>query len=598
MNTNNIKKNILRKVKATKFWDALKLYKVHYLLGILTVAVLHLLQVKIPELTGLITDEMQSSNGTNELYKNKILLIMVIGGMIAISQYLWRYFIAVTTRKIECDLRSNYYEHLQDLSMDYINSKSVGEFMSRCTNDLNVIRRMIGPGFVMLLDFIFLSTMVVYKMIMTVNFALTILVLIPLPFIGIGNYIIGKELRRFSKEKQESIASMTSFVRESIDGIRVVKAFTQESGNNKEFDKLNTYFYNKNMKVIKLAALSRPLVSLVYGISIMFVLGFGGYYSLIGEISLGDIVALIQYILLLIWPMRSIGAFVNAISTGSSSLKRYNSIFDKASEHTKETGQITKFRNGNISINNLTFIYKNTKHPALININLEILKNEIIGIIGRNGSGKSTLANLFLQLNTPSSGMIRINNLDISEYNIKTLRKNIGYVPQDSILLSNTIYDNIRFSESKFSNEQIEEYSEFAHIHNDIKDFDKGYETMVGERGVNLSGGQKQRICIARTLLRDKPILILDDSFSSVDVHTEKKIIDSLELFKGKKTMLIISQRISSIIKADRIVVMDEGRIIDVGKHADLLDRNELYISLFNEQFVIKEINDNGGLIL
>ena len=296
--------------------------------------------------------------------------------------------------------------------------------------------------------------------------------------------------------------------------------------------------------------------------------------------------------------MRSIGAFVNAISTSSSSLKRYNSIFYKESEHTKETGQITKFKNVNISISNLNFTYKNTNHPALININLEILKNKTVGIIGRNGSGKSTLANLFLQLNTPSSGIIRINNLDISEYNIKTLRKNIGYVPQDSILLSNTIYDNIRFSESKFSNEQIEEYSKIAHIHNDIKDFDKGYETMVGERGVNLSGGQKQRICIARTLLRDKAILILDDSFSSVDVHTEKKIIYSLELFKGKKTMLIISQRISSIIKADIIVVMDECRIIDVGKHADLLDRNELYISLFNEQFVIKEINDNVGLIL
>jgi ATP-binding cassette subfamily B protein len=384
---------------------------------------------------------------------------------------------------------------------------------------------------------------------------------------------------------------MSDIVQENISGIRVIKAFVQESKEIFAFRKINENNYNKNIRVVKLQAIMFPLAMMISGLSIAIVLGYGGYLAIIGRLSLGELVAFIQYLLILVWPMIAFGWCLNIMSQGSASLRRLEELFRIPpdifdGEPLKNIEQIK----GRIVFRNLNFSYPGSEGINLKNISLDINVGETIGVVGRTGSGKTTLVNLLLRLYNPPKGTLFIDDIDILDMPLKVLRGAFGYVPQDNFLFSDTISNNIAFSSEQFSQNEIEAAAYRANIHNDIIDFPEGYKTIVGERGVTLSGGQKQRVSIARALIKKPPVLILDDAVSAVDTHTEDEIMKHLKEERKNQTSIIIAHRISTVQNADQIIVIEDGEIVEKGNHETLLALKGLYYDMAQKQQLEKEL--------
>lgn len=585
--------DIISLIKSKYIRSYFKKYKYQYLLGVIILIGIDILQLRIPLIIGSATDGLESQTIGIDGVFYYVKTIAFIGVIVAVGRFGWRNFIFGTSRKVEYDIRNDLFKHLESLSLRYFNENKTGEIMAHMTNDLNAVRMAVGPGIFMICDTFAVGLLALVNMYTQIDVKLTLLALIPLSFITITVAFLGKELHKRFKNKQEAFAKMSDFTQENISGIKVIKAFVQEVKEIEAFEDINKNNYNKNINLLKLYTIMRPYMRAVSGIAIAITIGYGGYITILNRITLGQFVAFVQYLGLLVWPMMAVGMAINVISMGSASLERIEKILDEKVEinDSKDVKGISEI-DGNIKVNNLSFKYPNSEEYALKNISFEINKGQTLGIVGRTGSGKTTLTNLFLRLFDPDKGTVFISGYDILDIPLKTLRKNIGYVPQDNFLFSNTISNNIDFGVRNSSEEKIINYAKSAQVHENIVEFKHGYDTIVGERGVTLSGGQKQRVSIARALIKEPEILILDDSVSAVDTDTEERILSHLKEERKGKTNIIIAHRISTIQNADLIIVIDDNKLIEKGTHEELLENKKLYRDLYEKQLLEKALEE------
>jgi len=566
-------------------------HKWAYLLGVVWLIFVDVLQLILPEILRTFTDELQANViGRSEIFRYG-LYILIIGFLLAFFRFLWRIYIIGTSKKLEFELRNKLFSHLLKLSTNYFNKSKTGDLMAHATNDINAVRMALGPGIVMVVDAVFITVIATFMMFFTTDVRLTLLALFPLPFLAIASGRFGKTINLRFRKVQESFSSLTETVQENLSGIRVVKTFVQEEKEVDKFAQKNQTVFDKQMHLVKIFGVFQPLIMAISSLSYLIVIVYGGTLVINRDISLGDFIAFNSYLALLIWPMMAAGWVVNILQRGSASMARINTILDVEPEivDRKDAVSLEKLR-GDIHFDNTSFKFPDTEEYALKNFNLEISAGSTIGVIGRTGSGKSTVASLLLHLFEAQEGEIRVDGLPIEKIKIESLRNHIGYVDQDSFLFSTTIADNIAFGVDEASQEEVERVAKIAQVHENILDFPEGYKTFVGERGVTLSGGQKQRISIARALIKDPQILILDDSLSAVDTDTEEKILGHLTKEMESKTSILIAHRISTIKDCDKIVVLDEGEILEEGTHEELLQNKNLYFDLYEKQLLEEEI--------
>ena len=563
----------------------IKRHRFQYAAGIITLFVVDFANLFIPKLTGSITDGLTAHTFTWDDVKLCLLQIFLLGLTLAIGRFLWRFFIFGAARSIEKELRNDMFGHLEKMSVEYYNEHKTGDLMTRFTSDLNAVRMSIGPAIICVFDATVMTVMVIFQMMNYVNVKLTLLALIPMVIICIGEIYYGKIMHPRYKARQEAVSDLTDFVQESFSGVRVIKAFVRERAQMREFARANRNTMDKNLHVVKLQAIVMPLLDVIIGLSSLVTLVYGGYLALIGEITLGRFVAFNQYINMLVWPMLACGDAINMFSQGAASIRRIQDVFDEKPEiqDTEETQDVDKLQ-GNITFSHLTFIHRGHSEPTLKDINLEVPAGTTLAVIGRTGNGKSTLVNLLLHLYNTKPGMILLDGRDINTIPLKTLRENIAYVPQDNFLFSDTLKSNIAFGVEDENMDRIVKATRAACIHENIVSFPDGYETIVGERGVTLSGGQKQRSSIARALMKDAPILILDDALSAVDTDTEEQILTNLKKNRVDKTTILIAHRISTIQNADIIMVLDDGEAREIGNHSQLMEKGGIYRDMFEKQ--------------
>ena len=569
----------------------------HYAAGILALAAVDLMNVYIPQFTGQITDGLKAGTIGMDGVWRLIGLIILMGAAMAAGRFGWRYFIFGAALDVRRRLQEDLFAHLEKLSMRYYNEHKTGDLMAHFTNDMRSVQMLMGPTVVTAFDATVMLVMVLGKMMFYVDMRLTLVAVIPLLLIMYGDYYYGKVMHRKFFAKQRAFSDLTDQVQEAVSGIRVIKAFVQERQELAAFARVNRLNQDRNMAVARTQALFMPLLDLVIGVSGLLTLLYGGYLTIAGEITLGQFEAFNLYIAMLVWPMLAAGECITFISQGMASLKRIRTILDEKPEIVDgaEVKDVAALR-GEIELDGLTFAYPDQEDVTVLDsIRVHVDQGSTLAVLGRTGSGKSTLANLLLRLYDAKSDMIRIDGRPICEIPLSVLRRDVAYVPQESFLFSDTLERNIAFGAERKSREEIQRAARDACIHSNIMDFPEGYDTMVGERGVTLSGGQKQRSAIARALLKDAPILILDDALSAVDTDTEEQILENLRRSRAGRTTIIIAHRISTIQNADRILVLDEGRAAEYGSHEELMALGGIYRSIHDKQQLEKQLREEGG---
>lgn len=569
----------------------------HYAAGILALAAVDLMNVYIPQFTGQITDGLKAGTIGMDGVWRLIGLIILMGAAMAAGRFGWRYFIFGAALDVRRRLQEDLFAHLEKLSMRYYNEHKTGDLMAHFTNDMRSVQMLMGPTVVTAFDATVMLVMVLGKMMFYVDMRLTLVAVIPLLLIMYGDYYYGKVMHRKFFAKQRAFSDLTDQVQEAVSGIRVIKAFVQERQELAAFARVNRLNQDRNMAVARTQALFMPLLDLVIGVSGLLTLLYGGYLTIAGEITLGQFEAFNLYIAMLVWPMLAAGECITFISQGMASLKRIRTILDEKPEIVDgaEVKDVAALR-GEIELDGLTFAYPDQEDVTVLDsIRVHVDQGSTLAVLGRTGSGKSTLANLLLRLYDTKSDMIRIDGRPICEIPLSVLRRDVAYVPQESFLFSDTLERNIAFGAERKSREEIQRAARDACIHSNIMDFPEGYDTMVGERGVTLSGGQKQRSAIARALLKDAPILILDDALSAVDTDTEEQILHNLRVNRAGRTTIIIAHRISTIQNADRILVLDEGRAAEYGSHEELMALGGIYRSIHDKQQLEKQLREEGG---
>ena len=569
----------------------------HYAAGILALAAVDLMNVYIPQFTGQITDGLKAGTIGMDGVWRLIGLIILMGAAMAAGRFGWRYFIFGAALDVRRRLQEDLFAHLEKLSMRYYNEHKTGDLMAHFTNDMRSVQMLMGPTVVTAFDATVMLVMVLGKMMFYVDMRLTLVAVIPLLLIMYGDYYYGKVMHRKFFAKQRAFSDLTDQVQEAVSGIRVIKAFVQERQELAAFARVNRLNQDRNMAVARTQALFMPLLDLVIGVSGLLTLLYGGYLTIAGEITLGQFEAFNLYIAMLVWPMLAAGECITFISQGMASLKRIRTILDEKPEIVDgaEVKDVAALR-GEIDLDGLTFAYPDQEDVTVLDsIRVHVDQGSTLAVLGRTGSGKSTLANLLLRLYDAKSDMIRIDGRPICEIPLSVLRRDVAYVPQESFLFSDTLERNIAFGAERKSREEIQRAARDACIHSNIMDFPEGYATMVGERGVTLSGGQKQRSAIARALLKDAPILILDDALSAVDTDTEEQILHNLRRNRAGRTTIIIAHRISTIQNADRILVLDEGRAAEYGSHEELMALGGIYRSIHDKQQLEKQLREEGG---
>lgn len=575
-----------------------------YVLGILALYMVDQVNVYVPDYTGRIIDGLTENALTLEGALRIVLMILLMGVIIAVGRFCWRFFIFGAARSIEKEIRQDMYDHLSTLSMRYFNQHKTGDLMAHFTNDLTAVRQLLGMTVITAFDATVMMILVLTQMITTVDPRLTAVAIVPLLIIAVGDVFYGRLMHKRFREKQAAFSDLTDQVQETISGIRVIKAFVQERRELQAFAQTTRNTQEKNLRVVRLQALVMPLMDVIIGCSSLLTLVYGGYLAIHGEITVGQFVAFNSYIGMMVWPMAAVGECITSISQGTASLSRIFSIFMEKPDIVdsgKTDRSITRL-SGDVKLDHLTFAYPgHPDTPVLRDISVTIRPGETLAIIGRTGAGKTTIPSLLTRLyDVPEDGMITIGGRTLREIPLSVLREGIACVPQDNFLFSDTLQNNIAFGSADKSIESVIHAAQLACIHENIAAFPEQYDTVVGERGVTLSGGQKQRSSIARALMKttdpqvQAPILILDDALSAVDTDTERRILDNLRTLRGDtdRITILIAHRISTIQDADHILVLDDGRMAEYGTHDELIANAGLYKSLFDKQQLEKQLRE------
>ena len=527
-----------------------------------------------------------------EVFTNTILLygllILAMALLKGFFLFLVRQTIIVMSRHIEYDLKNDIYEHYQTLPMSFYRQHNTGDLMARVSEDVSKVRMYVGPAMMYGINLVVLFVLVISYMV-SVNGKLTFYVLLPLPLLSVSIYFVNSIIMRRSEEIQRQLSAMSTYVQEAFSGIRVIKAFVQEKYSFLNFQKETEDFKTKSLNLTKVDALFFPIIMLLVGLSNVLVIYVGGQEIINGNLTPGNITEFIIYVNMLTWPVMALGWTTSQIQRAAASQARINEYLDIKTNIVSEKKLKSEIE-GALRFDNVSFLYPDSGIRALQHFNLDVKPGESIAILGTTGSGKSTLANLICRLYDPTEGKIYLDGKPLQDYDVQYVRRQMGYVPQDVFLFSDTIANNVQFGTDGLPQEKIEQAVRDADLATNIEEFPQGYDTRLGERGVTLSGGQKQRLSIARAIARDPKILILDDCLSAVDTNTENIILNNLKRIMLDRTSVIISHRVSSAKLADRIVMLDDGHIVEQGTHAELMEKDGAYKELYEKQLVVEEI--------
>lgn len=509
-------------------------------------------------------------------------LIFLMSLLKGVFLFLIRQTLIVMSRHIEYDLKNEIYQKYQNLSLSFYRRNNTGDLMARISEDVNKVRTYVGPAIMYGLNLIVVFVMVVSYM-LTVSPKLTFFVLLPLPILSVSIFFVNKIIIRRSESIQKELSSISTFVQEAFSGIRVIKAFVQEDVSVANFTEKASAYRLKSLKLIRVDSLFSPLMQLLVGISILLVVLVGGLEVMSGRLSVGVITEFIMYVYMLTWPVTALGWTTSQIQRAAASQTRINEFLQEKTD-IDDLGHYNQEMKGQLSFKNVSFTYPDSGIEAISNINFDIKAGQSLAILGFTGSGKSTIANLIARMYDPTTGQISVDEQDLKSWKLPKLRSQMGYVPQDVFLFSDSIANNVRFGRNDISQYQIEIATKKANLFDNVKDFPNGFETVLGERGISLSGGQKQRLSIARAIVREPKILILDDCLSAVDTHTEHIILQELSKIMQNKTSIVISHRVSSAKLADYIIVLDQGKIVEEGTSQNLMAKNGIFKEMFEKQ--------------
>ncbi|SMP39762.1 ABC transporter ATP-binding protein [Anoxynatronum buryatiense] len=563
-----------------------------YLLGVFSLLAVDALQLIIPEILRRLTDGLQTGSLGHQQLLSYSLLIVLIGLFIMVFRFFWRILIINASRRLEYELRNQLFDHLLSLSPSYYSRKKTGDLMAHATNDIMAVRMAASAGVITLTDALFLNIAAITMMMLTTDVRLTLIALIPMPILAFSIYLFGDAINHRFKKVQRSFSMLTEKVQENISGIRVIKSFAREDIEMQRFHEANQDVFQNNMKLALLFGTFHPAIQFISGISFVVTLLYGTRLVLYQTITLGDFVAFNAYLISLVWSVPVIGFVINILQRGAASLSRINEVLAVEPDIKQASTPISlRAMSGAFSFHQVSFRYPGSETEALKDFSVSVSPGESLGIMGKTGSGKSTVPTLLLRLYDVDDGHVSIDGHPIKALSLNDLRNQVGYVEQNSFIFSATIADNIAFGTDTISLETIEQAAEKAGLHSDICRFPKQYHTIVGERGVTLSGGQKQRLAIARALVKNPALLIFDDALSAVDTQTEKQILDSLKETITNTTTLIIAHRVSTLQQCQRILVLEEGQIIESGTHEQLLQLNGYYARQHRRQQLEEELS-------
>jgi ATP-binding cassette subfamily B protein len=571
-------------------------YKYRLIIGIIITICSKFLILQIPQLVknsvNIAEDYKNGLVADMALVKSELLtnILLIIGAALlsGFFTFLMRQTIIVMSRLIEFDLKNEIYQQYQRLSLNFYKKNKTGDLMNRISEDVSKVRMYFGPAIMYTMNMLVLFIVAIIKM-HNIDKVLTLYTLLPLPFLSASIYFLSKIINKRSTIVQQYLSKLTAHAQETFSGISILKSYGIEEKVMSEFDTLTTTTKEKNIDLFKANALFFPLMILLIGLSNILVIYIGGLRYIEGYITLGVVAQFIMYVNMLTWPVAVVGWVTSMVQQAEASQKRINEFLKHKPEIKNNNTNHTAIE-GAIEFKNVSFTYDDTNITALKNISFKLEKGKTLGILGNTGSGKSTIINLIARLYDIDSGILSIDNTAINQLNLDTLRQQIGFVPQEAFLFSDTIKNNIKFGDENASDTEIQKAAKDAYIHHNIIDFNDGYDTFVGERGVTLSGGQKQRVSIARAIIKKPKILIFDDCLSAVDTKTEEIILSNLYKISKNKTTIIVSHRISSVKNADTIIVLEKGNIIQQGSHNQLLQIDGYYKELYEQQLLEKEI--------
>jgi len=584
-------------MKALKYLNKYFLkYKYRLLIGLFITFFSNYLALQIPQLISNSLDTAQDfKNGVisdlamvkSDLLNN-ILLIIGAALLSGFFTFLMRQMIIVTSRLIEFDLKNEIYQQYQRLSLNFYKKNKTGDLMNRISEDVSKVRMYFGPAVMYTMNMIVLFAVAIIKM-YNIDTTLTNYTLLPLPVLSVSIYLLSRVINKRSMIVQQYLSKLTANAQETFSGISILKSYGIEKNAMVEFGTISEISKEKNIDLFKAQALFFPLMVLLIGLSNILVIYIGGLRYIAGEISIGVIAEFIMYVNMLTWPVAVVGWVTSIIQEAEASQERINE-FLKHEPEIKNLIETPSTINGTIEFKDVSFTYDDTNITALKNLSFQITQGETLAILGNTGSGKSTILNLIARLYDVESGEVLIDGINIKDINLDDLRQSVGFVPQEAFLFSDTIKNNIKFGDDNASDAKIEQAAKDAYIHHNIIEFNKGYHTYVGERGVTLSGGQKQRVSIARAIIKEPKILIFDDCLSAVDTETEEIILNNLYKVSLNKTTIIVSHRVSSVKNADKIIVIENGTIIQQGSHNELVNKSGYYKDLYNQQLLEKEL--------
>ena len=570
-------------LKKTSILSLLLRYKYSFLLGIAALTVVDLAQLTIPMIVGWIIDTLTSPDPSPDKITKYALYIFGLGIFMAFFRLGWRYFIMGSARKIENSLRNEFFHHLQSLHYDFFSSKKIGDLMAHTVNDIETLKFSCGLGVLVAYDGIFLFIFIFITMLI-VSPMLTLIAFIPFPLLAFFMYKFGNQIEKRFQKTQESFSVLTESARQSISGIKVVKAFNREESESQDFEKSSFDYLNRNIHLIRVWGVYQPLITLMAACSTAIFILIGGLKTIEMDITLGKFTSMLVYLAMLTWPMMAMGWSVDIIKRGNASINRLNKIFKVLPRIEKIENQVDSPVSGSISVNDLSFSFNGT--PVLENISLEIPRGSSLGITGTTGSGKTTLMSLLMKIYETEDNHIFVDGTDINRIPRSRIQEAVVYVPQDTTIFSGTVTDNITFMNPDLTEHQIVEAAKISDIYEDIMQFPNGFNTIVGERGLSLSGGQRQRIAIARAMLLKPRVLILDDVLSSLDLQTESIVFKNIINEMRDNTLISVSSRVPSISGFDNIAVFENGKIVEFGNHNELKDIEGIYSHMYRMQTI------------